>query len=123
MAAFVLEGLAEASLPIVPVALLEVELVEVLAEEEGVDATIETVAVTAETEDDAASDVLGAAELPDSVGGGLASAGLVSAPVPQGMAWPPGCVAWGGGVVFPVVSAIAKRVVHRVVLEAGDVNW
>jgi len=100
IAAFVLEGLAAAP-PAVPVALLVVELLEVTAEEEeGDDPTTDADADAGEdededdeTEDVPESGVLEAAELSAPVGGGLASAGLVSAPVPQGMAWPPGCVA------------------------------
>lgn len=32
--------------------------------------------------------------------------------MPHGIAWPPGCVAFVGGVVAPEASAIVKRVVH-----------
>jgi hypothetical protein len=57
-------------------------------------------------------------------GGGLASAGLTRAPVPHGIASPvPGCVASVGGVDAPDASASVNRVVHKVTLEAGLVNW
>jgi len=95
IAALVLVGLAEVPLPMVPVALLEVELLEVPVEEVEKDDDDETTAAAADTdvdeiEDELKSDVLEAAEVPAPLGAGLASAGLVSAPVPQGMAWPPG---------------------------------
>jgi len=65
-----------------------------------------------------------AGPLPPPLGGaGLASPGCTRAPLPQGMGAPePGCVACGGGVVRPVASAIAKRVVQVRLLDAGDVN-
>jgi len=57
-------------------------------------------------------------------GGGLASAGLVSAPVPHGIASPvPGCLSSVGGVDSPAASASVNRVVHNVVLAPGLVNW
>lgn len=43
---------------------------------------------------------------------------------PQGIASPVGCVAFGGGVVAPVVSAIAKRPVQKILAgSAAEVNW
>jgi hypothetical protein len=56
-------------------------------------------------------------------GAGLASAGFTRAPVPHGMAAPPGWVVSEGGVVLPLASAIAKRVVQVRFFDAGDVNW
>jgi hypothetical protein len=46
-------------------------------------------------------------------GGGTALEGSWSAPLPQGIAWPSGWVAFGGGTVAPVASAMAKRPVQR----------
>jgi hypothetical protein len=46
-------------------------------------------------------------------GGGTALDGSARAPVPQGIAWPSGCVAFGAGTVAPVGSAMAKRPVQR----------
>jgi len=91
IAALVLAGLAEVLLPMVPVGLLEVELLEVPVEEEDDEDDDVTTAAAADTDDDEIedvpeSDVLEAAEVPAPPGAGLASAGLVSAPVPQGMA-------------------------------------
>jgi len=97
-AAFVVEGLAAAPAPVVLPEVLPLELLEVLAAE------IEDADLT--TDDDATTDadairddetvvvargVLAAADVADPVvadpvGGGLASAGFESAPVPQGMA-------------------------------------
>lgn len=57
------------------------------------------------------------------VGGGTALLGSVSAPVPQGIAAPPGCVAFVGGVVAPESDAMAKRPVQVVFAAAGAVNW
>lgn len=56
-------------------------------------------------------------------GGGVAEAGLTRAPVPHGMASPSGCVGLVGAVEAPDASASANRVVHKVSLEAGLVNW
>jgi hypothetical protein len=57
-------------------------------------------------------------------GGGVASAGLTRAPVPQGIASPVvGWVASVGGVDAPDASASVNRVVHKVVLAVGLVNW
>ena len=64
----------------------------------------------------------GAAAPPPLGGAGVASAGLASAPVPQGMAAPPGCVGLVGGVVPPVASAMVNRVVQVRFVEAGEVN-
>jgi len=53
-----------------------------------------------------------------------ASFALVRLPSPQGTAWPSGCVCWGGGVTFPLGSAIAQRVVQvRAEGFAGVENW
>jgi hypothetical protein len=58
------------------------------------------------------------------LGGGTAAAELASFPVPHGMAWlVPGWVDSDGGVVWPELDAMAKRVVHSVSGEPGDVNW
>ena len=57
-------------------------------------------------------------------GGGVADEGSARAPLPQGMASPlPGWVLSEGGSRCPSVEAIPKRVVQRVVFEAGEVNW
>ena len=46
-------------------------------------------------------------------GAGTALDGSVRAPVPQGIAWPPGWVAFGAGTVAPVAEAMVKRPVQR----------
>jgi hypothetical protein len=46
-------------------------------------------------------------------GGATALDGSARAPVPQGIAWPSGWVAFGAGTVAPVESAMAKRPVQR----------
>lgn len=56
-------------------------------------------------------------------GAGTAVLGLVSAPVPQGIASPSGWVAFVGGVVAPVESAMANRPVHVWFGDAGEENW
>lgn len=43
-------------------------------------------------------------------------------PTPQGIAWPSGCLALGGVVTAPVVSAMANRVV-QVGSSPSWVNW
>jgi len=97
-AAFVVEGLAAAPAPVVLPEVLPLELLEVLAAEiEDADLTTDDDATTDAdaTRDDetvvVARGVLAAADVADPVvadpvGGGLASAGFESAPVPQGMA-------------------------------------
>jgi hypothetical protein len=52
-------------------------------------------------------------------GGGTALDGSTRAPLPQGIASPSGWVAFGGGVVAPVASAMAKRPVQR----RSDALW
>ena len=50
--------------------------------------------------------------------------GSVRVPTPQGIAAPPGCVAFVGVVVLPSAPAIVKRVVQvRFVGAAGVLNW
>ena len=59
-------------------------------------------------------------------GAGTASEGSTSAPVPQGIAGLPLPLGWSalaGAVVWPLESAMAKRVVQYVAVELGDVNW
>lgn len=56
-------------------------------------------------------------------GAGVALEGSTKAPVPQGIASPPGCVAFSGSTVLPVASAIVKRVVHVMLVVEGSVNW
>jgi len=98
-AAFVVEGLAAAPAPVVLPEVLPLELLEVLAAEiEDADLTTDDDATTDadatrddETVEAVARGVLAAADVADPVvadpvGGGLASAGFESAPVPQGMA-------------------------------------
>ena len=46
-------------------------------------------------------------------GGATALDGSVRAPVPQGIGWPPGWVAFGAGTVPPVAEAMVKRPVQR----------
>jgi len=46
-------------------------------------------------------------------GGGTALDGSVRAAVPQGIAWPPGWVAFGAGTVAPDAEAMVKRPVQR----------
>ena len=47
-----------------------------------------------------------------------------SAPAPQGIFWPSGCVSFAGEVVVPSAAAIVKRVVHvRFLGAAGLENW
>ena len=54
-----------------------------------------------------------AGEVEPPVGGGLLAEELVRAPVPQGILAPvPGWVCSVGGVVLPLASAMAKRVVQ-----------
>lgn len=52
-------------------------------------------------------------------GGGTALDGSTRAPLPQGIAEPSGWVAFGGGTVAPVASAMAKRPVQR----RSDALW
>jgi hypothetical protein len=57
-------------------------------------------------------------------GAGLAVVGSTRAPVPQGMASPSGCFAFGAGTVVPVESVIVKRPVQAgEVGSPGEVNW
>lgn len=57
-------------------------------------------------------------------GAGVPEDGLVSPPNPQGIACPSGWVAFGGGTVAPVGSAMANRPVHvSFVGAAGVLNW
>jgi len=67
----------------------------------------------------------GAAPLPPPpTGAGFASAGLVRAPVPQGIgSLLPGCNLSVGGVVAPEGSAIVNRVVQVLLVGAGEENW
>jgi hypothetical protein len=57
--------------------------------------------------------------------GGAATAlvGSVRAPFPQGIGWPSGWLALGGGTVAPVASAMAKRPVQVRLFELGEENW
>lgn len=64
-----------------------------------------------------------AAPVPLDEGAATALLGSVSAPVPQGIAAPPGCVAFVGVVVAPESEAMAKRPVQVVFAAAGAVNW
>jgi len=54
-------------------------------------------------------------------GAGLASAVSLSWPLPQAMALPSGCVAFGAGTVAPAALSIAKRVVQMRL--SGSVEW
>jgi len=61
-------------------------------------------------------------------GAGLASAGFLSAPVPQGttgsVAAAPGCVALGGATISPEALSIAQRVVQmRLLGSVACENW
>jgi len=56
-------------------------------------------------------------------GGGTAWDGLVSAPRPQAMAVPSGCVAFAAGVLFPSASAIVKRPVQVLFTASAAMNW
>jgi hypothetical protein len=60
---------------------------------------------------------------PEALGGGVPLEGSTSAPSPHGMGSPLGCVLCSGGTALPSVLAIVNLVVHRVTLEAGEVNW
>jgi len=51
-------------------------------------------------------------EVEPKTGAATAVEGSLRAPVPQGMAAPPGCVSFSGSVTSPVAEAIVKRVVH-----------
>lgn len=55
-------------------------------------------------------------------GGGEAVEESTSAPRPQGIWSPLGCVELAAGVTLPLESAIAKRVVHCLSPESGEVN-
>jgi len=67
----------------------------------------------------------GAAPLPPPpTGAGFASAGLVRAPVPQGIgSLLPGCSLSVGGELAPEASAIVNRVVQVLLVGAGEENW
>jgi len=57
-------------------------------------------------------------------GGGVPCDGSTSAPRPQGMASPSGCVAFGGGVLAPLELAMMKRPVQvRLAGSEGEENW
>ena len=56
-------------------------------------------------------------------GAGTAEAGLESAPVPHAISSPSGWVAFGGGTVAPVESAMANRPVHERFEDKAEVNW
>lgn len=56
-------------------------------------------------------------------GGGTAVEGSVRAPVPQGIAAPPGWELLVGGVDAPSAEAMVKRVVHCLTGALGAVNW
>jgi hypothetical protein len=58
------------------------------------------------------------------LGGGTAVLGSRRAPIPQGMAAPfSGCVALGGGVVWPEEDAMANRVVHSLLVARAEEYW
>ena len=104
-------------------ALLEPEVTVTMPEAE-VSETVPEVPAAPELDDEAALEVeLVEVLFVPLVGAGVAVLGSVRAPVPQGMAAPPGWVEFVGGVVLPLASAMAKRVVHNVVDDAGEVNW
>ena len=64
------------------------------------------------------------APVPRYCGGGTTLDWSTSAPAPQGIFWPSGCVSFAGGVVVPSAGAIVKRVVHvRFLGAAGLENW
>ena len=63
------------------------------------------------------------APLPRYCGGGTTLDWSTSAPAPQGIFWPSGCVSFAGGVVVPSAAAIVKRVVHVLFSESQDENW
>jgi len=61
---------------------------------------------------------------PPIVGGGTAVEGSTRAPVPQGIGAPVlGCVDSVGGVLWPFLSAMVKRVVHDTLELKGLENW
>jgi len=60
--------------------------------------------------------------LPPFPPGLVAERPLISTPFPHGVGEPSGWVVFGGEVVVPLASAMAKRVVHRVSLEEESVN-
>jgi len=55
-------------------------------------------------------------------GAGVAEDGSVSAPIPQGIDCPSGCVVLGAATVLPLASAMAKRVVQVLFGEDGSEN-
>lgn len=86
----------------------------------GEEAVVEpTVPALAETEAVAAP----VAPEPGAAGAAEARDGSTSAPTPQGIGSPFVCFAFAGAVDFPVESAMVKRVVQYVAVDAGDVNW
>ena len=56
-------------------------------------------------------------------GAGTAEAGLESAPIPQAICSPSGWLAFGGGTVAPVESAMANRPVHVWFGDEAVENW
>lgn len=56
-------------------------------------------------------------------GAATAVEGSTSAPTPQGMAWPSGCVVLGAATTFPSVLPMANRVVQVRLAAPLAVNW
>jgi hypothetical protein len=62
--------------------------------------------------------------VPPRAGGVSARDGSSSLPIPYRTISPAAVVSCSvGGTVFPVASAMVKRVVQRTLVEAGEVNW